>query len=80
MFASAYFRREGLGPGSSDRPGTSGARAPQAAASPLVCCVKTSRTFWFPLAKRKTVKRALQMQLSTHAELCSKKEVSFPDS
>lgn len=71
MFASAYFRREGFDTGSCDCPGAPGAGTPKAAAtSPLVCCVKTSGTFWVTLAKQKDLKTLLPMQcIQTHRAL-----------
>lgn len=78
MFASAYFRREGFDTGSCDCPGAPGAGTPKAAAtSPLVCCVKTSGTFWVTLAKQKDLKTLLPMQcIQTHRALFSGNE--FP--
>jgi len=71
MFASTYFRRERFDTGSCDCAGAPGAGTPKAAAaSPLVCCVTTSGTFWVTLAKQKDVKTLLPVQcIQTHKAL-----------
>lgn len=80
MFASPYFRREGFDTGSCDCAGAAGAGTPKAAAaSPLVCCVKTSGTFGLPWLSRRTSRLYCPCSASKHTELCSK-ETSFRDS
>lgn len=44
MFASPHFRRERFEPGCSDGPGSPGTGPTQAAAAPVICCLRTPST------------------------------------
>lgn len=53
MFASPHFRRERFEPGCADGPGSPGTCPAQAAAAPVICCVRTPSTVGVGLAKTK---------------------------